>query len=180
MPKVPKQNTSLRWWETLLADQGGVLTTCHPHQLDYSGNSQVLYLSKTLVQLVAHVRGLWGKGTHRPCFLVVWHRESTPKKLAEKGLGITLFHRFDAVKRVTIPTETCKEQIAFYPYCSVCCGNITTTMSHLRQHLDFEFICGMCLASTHMSILTLSSHLLYCGARKKAKTSKSMCTTVNA
>ena len=168
-------------WEALFLKQGDVLETCHPHQLDYSGNQQVVYLSKALMKLVTHMQGLWAKGVHRPRFLVVCHRDSTPKDLTHKGLGNTLFHRFDAIKRVTITTEACKEQIAFCPYCGVCYGNITTAMSHLRQHLDFEFVCGACLASAHKSIGTLSSHLLSCGARKTGKmTRKSTRTNSNA
>ena len=168
-------------WEALFLKQGDVLETCHPHQLDYSGNQQVLYISKALVKLVAHMQGLWAKGVHRPRFLVVCHHESTPKDLTHKGLGNTLFHRFDAIKRVTITTEARKEQIAFCPYCGVCYRNITTAMSHLRQHLDFEFVCRACLASAHKSIGTLSSHLLHCGARKTVKTTrKSVRTNSNA
>ena len=159
-------------WEALFLKQGDVLETCHPHQLEYSGNQQVVYLSKALIKLVTHIQGLWAKGVHRPRFLVVCHRDSTTKDLAHKGLGNTLFHRYDAIKRVTITTEARKEQITFCPYCGVCYGNITTAMSHLRQHLDFEFICGACLASAHKSIGTLSTHLLSCGARKTGKTTR--------
>ena len=170
-----------RRWEALFLKQGDVLETCHPHQLEYAGNQQVVYLSKALIKLVPHMQGLWAKGVHRPHFLVVCHRDSTTKDLAHKGLGNTLFHRYEAIKRVTITTEARKEQITFCPYCGVCYGNITTAMSHLRKHLDFEFICGACLASAHKSIGTLSTHLLSCGARKTGKaTRKSSRTNTNA
>ena len=54
--------------------------------------------------------------------------------------------------------ERCR-QLAFCPYCGVINENFDTTLSHVRKHLDPQFVCGGCYSKSFLNGPALYRHM---------------------
>ena len=52
-----------------------------------------------------------------------------------------------------------RRQLAFCPYCRVINENSNTALSHVRKHLDLQFICGGCYSKSFLNGPALHKHL---------------------
>ena len=50
-------------------------------------------------------------------------------------------------------------QLTFCPYCGVINENSDTALSHVRKHLDLQFVCGGCYSKSLLNGLALNKHM---------------------
>ena len=53
-------------------------------------------------------------------------------------------------------------QLTFCPYCGVINKNSDTALSHVRKHLDLQFVCGGCFSRSFLNGPTLNKHMKAC------------------
>ena len=57
-----------------------------------------------------------------------------------------------------------RRQLAFCPYCGVINENSDTALSHVRKHLDLQFVCGGCFSRSFLNGPTLNKHMKVCAS----------------
>ena len=62
----------------------------------------------------------------------------------DKEFLLSNFHRHECLVRQSFNLAGRCRQLAFCPYCRVINENSDTDLSHVRKHLDLQFICGGC------------------------------------
>ena len=152
-------------WEKLFSDKQ-LFATCLPSEVEVADDWETIYRTEDLIALVPTTAGAWKSQDKKPRFVIVAHPSRTVDHLKQKDFGITNFHEPASVKKVSINFggKGNRKQIAFCPYCGIHYENNETALSHLRQHLSLEFLCGGCLTSRHLAPGTLGRHMAHCGA----------------
>ena len=68
------------------------------------------------------------------------------------------YHHQCLVRQLFSLDRRCK-QLAFCPYCGVINENSDTALSHVRKHLDLQFICGGCYSKSFLNGPALNKHM---------------------
>ena len=77
----------------------------------------------------------------------------------DKQFLLSNFHRHEClVQQLFNLTGRCR-QLAFCPYCGVINENSDTALSHMRKHLDLQFICGGCYSKSFLNGPALHKHM---------------------
>ena len=77
----------------------------------------------------------------------------------DKEFLLLNFHRHECLVRQLFNLAGRCRQLAFCPYCGVINGNSDTALSHVRKHLDLQFICGGCYSKSFLNGPALNKHM---------------------
>ena len=81
---------------------------------------------------------------------------------SDKEFLLCNFHRHGCLVRQSFNIEGKCRQLAFCPYCRVINENSNTALSHVRKHLDLQFVCGGCFSRSFLNGLAPSEHMRTC------------------
>ena len=77
----------------------------------------------------------------------------------DKEFLLLHFHRHECLMRQSFNlTRRCR-QLAFCSYCGVINENFDTALSHVRKHLDLQFVCGGCYSKSFLNGPALNKHM---------------------
>ena len=129
------------WLESLRKD--GILVECPPDQFTAPDDWIPLY---TKVGLQHYL----------PAALSAFQNQGVPSLIAvvppdfhvgsNKEFLLSNFHQHMCLVRQSFNIEGRHRQLAFCPYCGVINKNSDTALSHVRKHLDLQFVCGGCFS----------------------------------
>ena len=135
----PPEVIAEHWLDNLRSD--GILVECPPDQFTAPADWIPLYTSEGLQQYL-------------PAALSAFPSQGVPSLIAvappefhvgsDKEFLICNFHRHGCLVRQSFTIEGKCRQLAFCPYCGVINENSDTVLSHVRKHLDLQFVCGAC------------------------------------
>ena len=74
------------------------------------------------------------------------------------------FHHHGCLVRQSFNLEGRCRQLAFCPYCGVINKNSHTALSHVRKHLDLQFVCGGCFSRSFLNGPVLNKHMKACAS----------------
>ena len=77
----------------------------------------------------------------------------------DKEFLLSNFHHHECLLRQSFSLTGRCRQLAFCPYCGVINENSDTALSHMRKHLDLQFICGGCYSKSFLNGLALNKHM---------------------
>ena len=77
----------------------------------------------------------------------------------DKEFLLCNFHHHQCLMRQSFNLEGRCRQLTFCPYCGVINENSNTALSHMRKHLDLQFICGGCYSKSFLNGLALNKHM---------------------
>ena len=125
-------------WLPILWEEG-LLVECPPDQFTTTADWVPLYTQEGLQKyLPAALSSFTSQGA--PSLTVVVPPEFYMG--ADKEFLLTNFHRHGCLVRQSFNFSGRCRQLAFCPYCGVINENSDTALSHMRKHLNLQFICG--------------------------------------
>ena len=77
----------------------------------------------------------------------------------DKEFLLSNFHRHGCLVRQSFNLAGRCRQLAFCPYCGVINKNSNMALSHVRKHLDLQFICGGCYSKSFLNGPALHKHM---------------------
>ena len=77
----------------------------------------------------------------------------------DKEFLLCNFHHHQCLMRQLFNLEGRCRQLAFCPYCGVINENSDTALSHVRKHLDLQFVCGGCYSRSFLNGPALNKHM---------------------
>ena len=77
----------------------------------------------------------------------------------DKEFLLCNFHHHQCLMRQSFNLEGRRRQLTFCPYCGVINKNSDMALSHVRKHLDLQFICGGCYSKSFLNGPTLNKHM---------------------
>ena len=77
----------------------------------------------------------------------------------DKEFLLCNFHHHGCLVRQSFNLKGRHRQLAFCPYCTVINENSDTALSHVRKHLDLQFVCGGCFSRSFLNGPTLNKHM---------------------
>ena len=77
----------------------------------------------------------------------------------DKEFLLSNFHHHECLLRQSFSLAGRCRQLAFCPYCRVINENSDTALSHMRKHLDLQFICGGCYSKSFLNGPALNKHM---------------------
>ena len=77
----------------------------------------------------------------------------------DKEFLLLNFHHHQCLVRQSFSLHGRHRQLTFCPYCGVINKNSDTAFSHMRKHLDLQFVCGGCCSKSFLNGLTLNKHM---------------------
>ena len=127
-------------WLPILRREG-LLMECPPDQFTAPADWIPLYTRKSLQKYL-------------PAVLSAFPSQGTPSLIAvvppefhvgmDKEFLLCNFHHHQCLMRQSFNLKGRCRQLAFCPYCRVINENSDTALSHVRKHLDLQFVCGGC------------------------------------
>ena len=82
----------------------------------------------------------------------------------DKEFLLCNFHHHGCLVRQSFNLKGRCRQFAFCPYCGVINENSNMALSHVRKHLDLQFVCGGCFSRSFLNGLTLNKHMKACAS----------------
>ena len=82
----------------------------------------------------------------------------------DKEFLLCNFHCHECLVRQSFNLEGRCRQLTFCPYCGVINKNSDTALSHVRKHLDLQFVCGGCFSRSFLNGLALNKHMKACAS----------------
>ena len=77
----------------------------------------------------------------------------------DKEFLLCNFHHHQCLMRQSLNLKGRHRQLAFCPYCGVINENSNMALSHMRKHLDLQFVCGGCYSRSFLNGLALNKHM---------------------
>ena len=77
----------------------------------------------------------------------------------DKEFLLCNFHHHQCLMRQSFNLKGRCRQLTFCPYCGVINENSDTALSHVRKHLDLQFVCGGCYSRSFLNGLALNKHI---------------------
>ena len=77
----------------------------------------------------------------------------------DKEFLLSNFHHHQCLVRQSFNLGGRRRQLAFCPYCGVINENSDTALSHVRKHLDLQFVCGGCYSKSFLNGPALNKHM---------------------
>ena len=77
----------------------------------------------------------------------------------DKEFLLCNFHHHLYLMRQSFNLEGRCRQLTFCPYCRVINENSDTALSHVRKHLDLQFVCGGCYSRSFLNGPALNKHM---------------------
>ena len=145
------------WLPNLRRD--GLLVECPPDQFTAPADWIPLYTREGLQKYL-------------PAALSAFPSQGVPSLIAvappevhvgtDKEFLLCNFHRHGCLMRQSFNLEGRCRQLAFCLYCGVINENSDTALSHVRKHLDLQFVCGGCFSRSFLNGLALNKHMRTC------------------
>ena len=82
----------------------------------------------------------------------------------DKEFLLCNFHQHGCLVRQSFNLEGRRRQLTFCPYCGVINENSDTALSHVRKHLDLQFVCGGCFSRSFLNGLALNKNMKTCAS----------------
>ena len=82
----------------------------------------------------------------------------------DKEFLLCNFHHHACLVRRSFNLEGRCRQLAFCLYCGVINENFNTALSHVRKHLDLQFVCGGCFSRSFLNGPALNKHMKACAS----------------
>ena len=155
----PPEVVAEHWLDSLRED--GILVECPPDQFTAPDDWILLYTSVGLQHyLPAALSAFPNQGV--PSLIAV----SPPDfhVVSNKEFLLSNFHRHGCLMRQSFNIEGKCRQLAFCPYCGVINENSDTALSHVRKHLDLQFVCGGCFSRSFLNGPALHRHMRTCAS----------------
>ena len=155
----PPEVIAEHWLDSLRED--GILVECPPDQFTAPEDWIPLYTSVSLQHyLLAALSAFPNQGV--PSLIAVtlpnFHVGS------DKEFLLSNFHQHGCLMRQSFNIEGKCRQLAFCPYCGVINENSDTALSHVRKHLDLQFVCGGCFSRSFLNGPALNRHIRTCAS----------------
>ena len=83
---------------------------------------------------------------------------------SDKEFLLSNFHRHVCLVRQSFNIEGRRRKLAFCLYCGVIKENSNTALSHVRKHLDLQFVCGGCFSKSFLNGPALHKHMRTCAS----------------
>ena len=77
----------------------------------------------------------------------------------DKEFLLCNFHHHLCLMRQLFNLKGRRRQLAFCPYCGVINENSDTALSHMRKHLDLQFVCGGFYSRSFLNRPALNKHM---------------------
>ena len=77
----------------------------------------------------------------------------------DKDFLLLNFHHHQCLMRQSFSLDGRHRQLAFCPYCGVINENSDMAFSHVRKHLDLQFVCGGCYSKSFLNGPALNKHM---------------------
>ena len=77
----------------------------------------------------------------------------------DKEFLLCNFHHHQCLMRQSFNLKGRHRQLAFCPYCGVINENSDMALSHVRKHLDLQFVCGGCYSKNFLNGPALNKHM---------------------
>ena len=77
----------------------------------------------------------------------------------DKEFLLSNFHQHGCLVRQSFSINGRCSQLAFCPYCGVINENSDMALSHVRKHLDLQFVCGGCYSKSFLNGPALYRHM---------------------
>ena len=155
----PPEVVAEHWLDILRQD--GILVECPPDQFTAPDDWIPLYTNVGLQHyLPAALSAFQNQGV--PSLIAV-----TPPDFhvgSDKEFLLSNFHRHVCLVRQSFNIEGRRRQLAFCPYCGVINENSDTAISHVRKHLDLQFVCGGCFSKSFLNGPALHKHMRTCAS----------------
>ena len=142
-------------WLDNLRDNG-ILVECPPDQFTAPEDWIPLYTSVSLQHYL-------------PAALSAFPNQGVPSLIAvappdfhvgsNKEFLLSNFHQHGCLMRQSFNIEGKHRQLAFCPYCGVINENSDTALSHVRKHLNLQFVCGGCFSRSFLNGPALNRHM---------------------
>ena len=82
----------------------------------------------------------------------------------DKEFLLCNFHQHECLVRQSFNLEGRRRQLAFCPYCGVINENSDMALSHVRKHLDLQFVYGGCFSRSFLNGPALNKHMKTCAS----------------
>ena len=139
----------------------GLLVECPPDQFTPTADWIPLYTREGLQKyLPAALSGFPSQGV--PSLIAVAPPEV--RVGTDKEFLLCNFHRHGCLLRQSFNFEGRRRQLAFCLYCRVINENSDMALSHVRKHLNLQFVCGGCFSRSFLNGLTLNKHMKACAS----------------
>ena len=153
----PPEVVAEHWLDSLRED--GILVECPPDQFTALDDWIPLYTSVGLQHyLLAALSAFPSQGV--PSLIAV-----APPDFHvgfDKEFLLSNFHRHVCLVRQSFNIEGKRRQLAFCPHCGVINENSDTALSHVRKHLDLQFVSGGCFSRSFLNGPALHRHMRTC------------------
>ena len=142
-------------WLPILRREG-LLVECPPDQFTALADWVPLYTPEGLQKyLPAALSSFPSKGTPSLTAVVPpGFRVGTDKEFL-----LCNFHHHQCLVRQSFNLDGRRRQLTFCPYCRVINENSDMALSHVRKHLDLQFICGGCYSKSFLNGPALNKHM---------------------
>ena len=155
----PPEVIAEHWLDNLRKDN--ILVECPPDQFTAPADWIPLYTSVSLQQyLLAALSAFPSQGV--PSLIAVAPPEFHVG--SDKEFLLCNFHGHGCLMRQSFNIEGKRRQLAFCPYCGVINENSDTALSHVRKHLDLQFVCGGCFSRSFLNGPALNKHMRTCAS----------------
>ena len=145
-------------WLPILRREG-LLVECPPDQFATPADWIPLYACEGLQKyLPAALSAFPSQGI--PSLIAV-----TPPEFCvgtDKEFLLCNFHHHPCLVRQLFNLDGRHRQLTFCLYCGVINKNSDTALSHVRKHLDLQFVCGGCFSRSFLNGLALNKHMKAC------------------
>ena len=139
----------------------GILVECPPDQFTALADWIPLYTSESLQRyLLTALSAFPNQGV--PSLIAVAPPECHVG--SDKEFLLSNFHRHGCLMRQSFNIEGKCRQLAFCLYCGVINENSNMALSHVRKHLDLQFVCGGCLSRSFLNGPALNRHMRTCAS----------------
>ena len=155
LPKVITEH-----WLPILRREG-LLVECPPDQFTTPADWIPLYTREGLQKYL-------------PAALSAFPNSGVPSLVAivppefrvgtDKEFLLCNFHHHSCLVRQSLNLKGRCRQLTFCPYCRVINENFDTVLSHVRKHLDLQFVCGGCFSKSSLNGLALNKHMKACAS----------------
>ena len=145
-------------WLPILRREG-LLVECPPNQFTAPADWIPLYTRKGLQKYLLAalsafpIQGILGLIAVAPPEFCVG---------SDKEFLLCNFHCHSCLVRQLFSLKGRCRQLTFCPYCRVINENSDTALSHVRKHLDLQFVCGGCFSRSFLNGLALNKHMKAC------------------
>ena len=147
-------------WLPILRDEG-LLVECPPDQFTTMVDWIPLYTHEGLQKYL-------------PAALSAFPNQGVPSLIAiappevrvstDKEFLLCNFHCHGCLMRQSFSLKGRCRQLTFCLYCGVINENSDTALSHVRKHLDLQFVCGGCFSRSFLNGPTLNKHMKACAS----------------